>query len=385
MAQDYYELLGVTRDAGADEIKKAYRRLARQLHPDVSDEPDAADRFKEVTMAYEVLSDPKRRATYDRGGNPFGQGNGSAGFGQGFSFDDIMDAFFGQSGGGSGRGPRSRTQRGQDALLRLTIDLAEAAFGVQREIKVDTAVLCTRCGGSGAEQGSEPVTCGTCHGHGDVQHVQRSLLGDIRTSRPCPTCRGFGTVIPDPCTECAGEGRVRSRRTITVDIPGGVDQGTRIQLTGEGEIGPGGGPAGDLYLEINVPAHPLFQRTGDQLVCQISVPMTAAALGTRIELPTLEADLPDCDPESAVVSVEITPGTQSGDTITVRGQGVPRLRSNGRGDLHVQVVVQTPTRVDDEQRELLEALARLRDEEHPATQLDSAHKGVFGRIKDAFR
>lgn len=379
MAQDFYELLGVGRDADADELKRAYRRLARQLHPDVNEAPDAADRFKEVTTAYEVLSDPQKRSIYNRGGNPLGGAH--HGFGQGFSFDDIMDAFFGQ---GAARGPRSRTQRGQDALLRLTIDLAEAAFGVTHELKVDTAVVCTTCGGSGAREGSEPVTCGTCHGHGDVQHVQRSLLGDIRTSRPCPTCQGFGTVIPDPCHECGGDGRVRSRRSLSVTIPAGVDQGTRIQMAGEGEVGPGGGPAGDLYVEIDVSRHPVFSRKGDQLRCQVTVPMTAAALGTHLDLPTLGSDLADHDgPET--VGVDIATGAQSGDVITVRGEGVPRLRGSGRGDLFVQVLVETPGQLDDEQRELLHRLAVLRDEERPEARLGATQKSVFGRIKDAFR
>lgn len=383
MAQDYYATLGVGRDATADELKKAYRKLARQFHPDVNDAPDASDRFKEVTLAYEVLSDPQKRSVFDRGGDPMSSGGGGfGGGGQGFNFDDIMDAFFGQNGQ---RGPRPRQQRGQDALLRLNVDLAEAAFGVTHEIKVDTAVTCSTCQGSGAANGSQPETCRTCHGHGDVQHVQRSLLGDIRTSRPCPTCHGFGTVIPDPCTECAGEGRVRSRRSISVTIPAGVDQGTRIQLSGEGEVGPGGGPAGDLYLEINVTRHPVFQRKGDQLFCQVTLPMTAAALGTHLDLPTLEADAPETPEADHTVQLDVAPGTQSGDTITIKGFGVPRLRGSGRGDLKVQVVVETPSRIDDQQKALLEQLAKLRDEERPEALMGANHKGVFGKIKDAFK
>ncbi|MCW2749822.1 MAG: molecular chaperone DnaJ [Aeromicrobium sp.] len=383
MAQDYYATLGVGRDVSADELKKAYRKLARQLHPDVNDAPDASERFKEITVAYEVLSDPAKRATFDRGGDPMRGNAGGGGFGQGFSFDDIMDAFFGQN---NGRGPRPRTQRGQDALLRVNVELAEAAFGVAEEIKVDTAITCTTCGGSGAAEGSEPVMCRTCNGHGDVQHVQRSLLGDIRTSRPCPTCHGFGTVIPDPCPECAGDGRVRSRRTISVTIPAGVDHGTRIQLSGEGEVGPGGGPAGDLYLEINVARHPVFTRKGDQLFCQITLPMTAAALGAHLDLPTLEADRPDLEDVAATVPLDVTAGTQSGDTLTVKGHGVPRLRGPGRGDLKVQVIVETPSRVDEEQRVLLEQLAKLRDEERPEALIGTNHKGgVFGKIKGAFK
>jgi molecular chaperone DnaJ len=384
MAQDYYATLGVGREATPEEIKKAYRKLARQLHPDVNDAPDASDRFKEVTVAYEVLSDPQKRSVHDRGGDPMsgGRGGGFGGGAQGFNFDDIMDAFFGQNGQ---RGPRPRQQRGQDALLRLDVDLAEAAFGVTHEIKVDTAVTCTTCDGSGAANGSQPETCRTCHGHGDVQHVQRSLLGDIRTSRPCPTCHGFGTVIPDPCPECAGEGRVRSRRSITVTIPAGVDQGTRIQLGGEGEVGPGGGPAGDLYLEINVARHPVFQRKGDQLFCQVSVPMTAAALGTHLDLPTLEADVDGTAEADRTVSLDVPAGTQSGETMTIKGFGVPRLRGSGRGDLKVQVVVETPSRIDDEQRALLEQLAKLRDEERPEALMGTHHKGVFHKIKGAFK
>lgn len=376
MATDYYDTLGVSREATADELKKAYRKLARQWHPDVNDAPEAADRFKEVTTAYEVLSDPQKRSIFDRGGDPVGGGGGGAGFGQGFSFDDIMDAFFGQNAGGGGRGPRSRTQRGQDALLRLNVELGEAVFGVDHDLKVDTAVVCSTCEGSGAAAGSEPVTCRTCHGHGDVQQVQRSLLGDIRTSRPCPACRGFGTTIPEPCSECSGEGRVRSRRTISVSIPAGVDQGTRIQLAGEGEVGPGGGPAGDLYLEVNVADHPVFNRQGDQLHCQVTLPMTAAALGAHLDLPTLD---------DGEVAIEVPAGTQSGHVVHIKGQGVPRLRGSGRGDLLVQVVVETPDHLDARQSELLTELAQLRGEDRPQAVLDPQHRSVFGKIKNAFR
>ena len=386
MSTDYYEILGVSRTTTPEELKKAYRKLARTLHPDVNSGDDAAEQFKHITTAYEVLSDPAKRAVYDRGGNPLGGSGGSGGFGQGFSFDDIMDAFFGGGAGGQ-RGPKSRMHRGQDALLRIKVELAEAAFGVARELKVDTAVTCTTCAGSGAAEGSTLMTCGTCHGHGDVQHVQRSLLGDIRTSRPCPTCYGYGTVIPNPCSECAGEGRVRSRRTINVQIPAGVDHGTRVQLAGEGEVGPGGGPAGDLYVEINVVRHPLFTRKGDHLMCNVTLPMTAAALGTHLDLPTLEADLVD-DQDSLIertMGLEIDAGTQSGDRITIRGRGVPRLRGTGRGDLLVDVIVETPVRLDDEQRELLQQFAQSRNEEQPDGQFSSLHKGVFGRLKGAFK
>jgi len=379
MNPDYYELLGVSRTATPEEIKKAYRRQARTLHPDVNPDADP-DEFKIVTAAYEVLSDPQKRDFYDRGGDPLSASGGFGGSGQGFSFNDIMDAFFGQ---GATRGPRTRSRRGQDALIRISVELAEAAFGTSRELKVDTAVLCTTCDGSGAREGSEPVTCGTCHGRGEVQHVQRSFLGDIRTARPCPTCHGHGSVIPDPCPECAGDGRVRSRRTLSIKVPPGVDTGTRVQLAGEGEVGPGGGPPGDLYVEINVAPHRLFTREGDDLLCDVTIPMTAGALGTQVHLPTLEADTgaPDVD---RTIPLEIKPGTQSGDQIVVRGRGVSRLRGVGRGDLSVCVVVETPHRVDDEQRELLEQLARMRGEDRVEGDFSSPHTSVFGRLKNAF-
>jgi molecular chaperone DnaJ len=385
VTQDPYELLGVDRDADADTIKKAYRRLARQLHPDVNPDPETHERFKEVSAAYEVLSDPEKRRMYDLGGDPFGRGAGGFGQGAGFSFTDIMDAFFGGQAGTAGRGPRPRTRRGQDALVRLDVELAEAAFGVTRELKVDTAVLCSTCHGSGAAPGSFPVTCETCHGRGEVQQVQRSFLGEIRTLRPCAACRGYGEIIPEPCRECAGDGRVRSRRSITVKIPSGVDHGTRVQLAGEGEVGPGGGPAGDLYVEIQVAPHPVFTREGNSLHCTVSVPMTAAALGTTVELPLLEADIADEDSDVQLwVDLDVRPGTQAGTEQVLRGYGVPSLRSQARGDLVVTIDVETPTRLDDRQEELLRELAALRHEESPDGKIHPAHKSMFGRIRDAF-
>ncbi|WP_432479679.1 molecular chaperone DnaJ [Nocardioides sp. GXQ0305] len=388
MSQDLYDLLGVTRDADADDIKKAYRKLARQYHPDVNPDAASQEKFKEVSRAYEVLSDPQKRAAYDRGGDPFAGMGGFGGQGAGFSFTDIMDAFFGGGGAapGGGRGPRSRVRRGQDALIRIDVELAEAAFGVTRELKVDTAVVCTTCGGEGAAPGSHPVPCETCRGAGEVAHVQRSFLGEVRTLRPCAACRGFGTIIPDPCRECSGDGRVRSRRTLTVKIPAGVDTGTRVQLGEQGEVGPGGGPAGDLYVEINVAAHDTFTRQGDDLHCTITLPMTAAALGTTLTLPTLEADLDQGAGSGVETSfdLEIRPGTQSGAEQVLRGRGVPGLRGGGRGNLVVHTVVETPTRLDPRQEELLHELAALRSEEQPTGQVRPASKSVFGRLRDAF-
>ncbi|GAB7006191.1 molecular chaperone DnaJ [Nocardioides sp. AN3] len=381
---DPYELLGVDRDADDATIKKAYRKLAREYHPDVNPDPVAQERFKEVSHAYEILSDPQKRAAYDRGGDPFGGGFGA---GAGFSFTDIMDAFFGgQGGAAAGRGPRARVRRGQDALIRLEVDLAEAAFGVTRELKVDTAVTCETCHGDGAAPGSKPVTCETCGGAGEVAHVQRSFLGEIRTLRPCAACRGFGTIIPEPCRECSGDGRVRTRRTLTVKIPAGVDNGTRVQLAGQGEVGPGGGPAGDLYVEIQVARHPVFTRQGNDLHCHVTVPMTAAALGTVLTLPTLEADLASEDSSPDLVTsfdLDIKPGTQSGTDQIIRAYGVPGLRG-GRGDLIVTVIVETPTALDPAQEELLQQLAALRGETQPSGQLRASSRGVFGRLRDAF-
>ncbi|WP_232677014.1 molecular chaperone DnaJ [Nocardioides sp. R-C-SC26] len=379
MSQDLYDLLGVDRDADADSIKKAYRRLARQLHPDVNPDPESQEKFKAVSQAYEVLSDPQKRASYDRGGDPFGQG----GFGQGagFSFTDIMDAFFGGAAGGNGRGPRSRVRRGQDALIRIEIDLAEAAFGVARELNVDTAVTCTTCTGSGAASGSHPVPCETCRGQGEVAHVQRSFLGEVRTLRPCAACRGFGSIIPEPCRECAGDGRVRARRSLTVKIPAGVDTGTRVQLAEQGEVGPGGGPAGDLYVEIQVLPHETFTRHGSDLHTTVTLPMTAAALGTTVTLPLLEADVADAAESELETDfdLEVRPGTQSGTEQVLRGFGVPGLRG-GRGDLIVTVVVETPTRLDPRQEELLRELAAIREEERPDGQVKAQQKSVFGRL-----
>jgi molecular chaperone DnaJ len=385
MSSDYYEILGVSRDATPEQIKKAYRQLAMKLHPDVASEPGAADRFKKVAEAYEVLQDPKKRDIYDRGGDPLGGGMGgfSGGFtSAGFDFTNLMDAMFG--GGQASRGPRSRVRRGQDALVRLDLELAEAAFGTSKPLRVDTAVLCPRCNGSGASEGSGPTRCATCHGQGDVTHIQRSFIGDIRTTQPCPTCRGFGTVIQYPCVECSGDGRVRSTRTINVKIPAGVNTGNRIHLAAHGEVGPGGGPAGDLYVELNVLQHEVFKRVGDDLEVVVRIPMTAAALGSEVMVATLEADLEDADGDARAVRIQVPAGTQSGTRIAIDGRGVPRLRSSGRGQLGVTLLVQTPTRLDDDQRELLRQLAELREETRPEVTVQRHGRGVFGRLRDAF-
>lgn len=367
MPVDYYAVLGVRQDASPEDLKRAYRKRARELHPDVN--PGNEERFKEVTSAYEILADPQKREMYDLGGDPRGTGGG---FGPGFGFSDIMDAFFG--GGAATRGPRPRQRRGQDALIRLDIELDEAAFGSTRELQVDTAVSCPTCHGEGAAPGTHPRTCEICHGRGEVQSVQRSFLGQVMTSRPCAACQGFGSVIPTPCGECGGDGRVRTRRTLKVKIPAGVDTGTRIQLPGEGEIGPGGGPHGDLYVEVVERPHERFQRRGDDLHCTVTLPMTAAALGTTCRLETLDG----------VEELAIRAGTQSGHVIPLRARGIQHLRGTGRGDLLVHVEVQTPTKLDGEQEELLRQLAGLRGEEHPNGQFAPGQQGFLGRLRDAF-
>ena len=385
MSADYYEVLGVPRDATPEQIKKAYRRLAMKYHPDVADAPDAAEKFKQIGEAYEVLHDPNKRSMYDRGGDPMGGGfAGAGGFGfpgGGFDFSNLVDAMFGAQ---ANRGPRSRVRRGQDALVRLNLTLAEAAFGITKPLRVDTAVVCPRCNGNGSEGGGEPVTCGTCHGSGDVTQVQRSFLGEIRTSQPCPSCRGYGTIITNPCGECSGEGRVRSNRTINVKIPAGVASGNRVHLVSQGEVGPGGGPAGDLYVELSITPHEVFKRNGDDLEMVVKVPMSAAALGTQVTVDTLEAERDDLDAELATVAVDIPAGTQSGTRISIPGRGVPRLRREGRGELGVTLLVQTPTRLDEEQRELLRQFAAVRGESRPEVSVAKHGKGVLGWLKETF-
>lgn len=370
MNTDYYDILGVSRDASPEEIKRAYRRLARQYHPDVADGEDSEEQFKEVTRAYEVLSNPEKRQMYDAGVDPAAPGGGQAGFGAGFGFQDIFETFFG--GQTARRGPMPRARRGQDALVRLDVDLAEAAFGVHRELQVDTAVTCSTCQGSCCRPGTSPKTCEVCGGHGTVQRVARSFLGQVMTSSPCPTCHGFGTVIPEPCPECSGEGRVRARRTLTVDVPAGVETGTRIKLPGQGEVGPAGGPPGDVYLEVRERPHPTLVRQGDDLHCSLPLPMTAAALGTVVALETLDGTR----------EIDIRPGTQPGEVVTVRGLGVGHLRGAGRGDLLVHVDVQVPAGLDEEQERLLRELAALRGEERPEPRLAPAQSGMFAKLRD---
>jgi molecular chaperone DnaJ len=365
---DYYAVLGVHREASQDEIKRAYRRLARELHPDVNKDPGAEEQFKVVSLAYDVLSDPEKRRMHDLGGDPFaaaGMGGGFSGFGLG----DIFDAFL---GGAASRGPRPRTRSGADALIRLDLELVESAFGTTRDITIDTALVCHTCNGGGTASGTHPATCTTCHGRGEVSSVSRSFLGQVVTARACPECDGTGTVIPHPCPECRGDGRVRARRTLSVKIPAGVEHGMRIRLAGEGEVGPGGGPPGDLYVEVNELPHAMLQRDGDDLHCTVTLPMTAAALGTTVKVPALDGE----------EELDVRPGTQSGQVIELRARGVPHLRGVGRGDLVVHVVVATPTKLDEQQEQMLREFAQLRGEDTPPGQFAPGQQGLFSRLKD---
>lgn len=364
---DHYQALGVDRGASQDEIKRAYRKLAREMHPDVNPDPKVQDRFKEITAAYEVLSDPEKRSSYDRGGDGF------AGLGGGFGgFSDIMDAFFG--GGGAARGPRTRARQGQDALIRVEIDLSEACFGTAKSLGVETAIICTKCGGDGCEAGSSPRTCDICKGRGEVSQVTRSFIGQVMTSRPCGTCQGFGTVIPQPCRECAGDGRVRARRTLDVKIPAGVETGNRIQLSGQGEVGPSGGPAGDLYVEIVVAEHEFLVRDGDDLHMQLNVPMTGAALGAVLKVLTLDGER----------EVEIKAGTQSGAMLPLKGLGMTRLRGGTRGDLFVHIQVEIPTKLSKPEEELLRSFASMRGESSGEVRKNS-DSGLLGKFRGAFK
>ena len=361
---DHYEVLGVSRDASVDDVKKAYRKLARQLHPDVNPSPNAQERFKLVTHAYEVLSDPVQRQNYDMGGS------GQQGFPGGFSdFGDIFSTFF---GGGQSAGPRSRKERGQDALLMLDVELADVIFGVEKSLEIDTAVVCEVCEGSCAQPGTSAVTCDICRGSGSIARTVRSLLGNVMTQSPCGSCRGYGTVIAHPCSACSGQGRVRARRSVTVDVPAGVDTGLRLQMPGSGEAGPAGGPNGDLYLEIRVRPHDVFSRAQDDLLCTLDVSMTDAILGTNTTFAGLDGD----------IDIEIKPGVQSADVLTVKNRGITKLRGHGRGDLRVGIHVVTPSKLSNKEKELIASFAAGRKADGPA--LAPYQQGIFAKLRGRF-
>lgn len=374
MARDYYGILGVDHNASDNDIKKAYRRLARKYHPDVNDTDEAAEKFREISVAQEVLLDPEKRRIVDRGGDPMEQAAGSGG--GGFGFGDIFEAFFGDAGGGGGRGPRSRVQPGADALLRTTVTLAEAYSGTRKDVTVDTAVLCDDCHGTGSASESKPVTCDGCGGQGSVQQVQQSFLGNIMTSTSCPKCGGYGEIITDPCQKCGGQGRVRSRRDITVNIPAGIVSGMRIRMAGQGEVGHGGGAAGDLYVEVSTEDHPIFVREGDNLHLQVNVPMFDAALGTSVEMDNLAGE---------TTVIDIPAGTQPNEEIVLAGAGMPRLRSDNAGDMVAHVQVSVPTDLNKEQRRALEELRAGHNSAAFVQQEESGNENFFSRWRGRFR
>lgn len=362
--RDYYDVLGSSKGASADELKKAYRKKAKELHPDRnSDNPDAEDQFKEVNEAYDVMKDADKKAAYDRyghaafeGGMPGGQRGGFGGqgdFSSAFSdvFDDLFGDFMGGAGGQRGGG-RQRASRGSDLRYNLRVSLEEAYSGSQKTIKVPTSVQCEGCSGTGAESGAEPQTCPTCSGMGKV----RAQQGFFTVERTCPTCSGLGQIIKNPCKACNGAGRNEKDRSLSVNIPAGVETGTKIRLAGEGEAGLRGGPTGDLYIFIEVQEHPLFQREGPHLFCQVPVSMAAAALGGDIEVPTIDGGRS---------RVKIPAGSQTGRQMRLRSKGMPALRGGGQGDMLIELAVETPVKLTSRQKEILQEFEKLSTENNP--------------------
>ena len=369
--RDYYEVLGLSRNASADEIKKAYRKLAFQYHPDRNPDNGAADRFKEVKEAYEVLCDPEKRARYDQFGHAgvdggFGTG-GFEGFGGGFPFGDIFETFFG--GGAAASAARRRApQRGTDLRYDLTIEFEEAVFGCEKDLKIPRMEVCHVCSGSGAEPGTHPTRCSRCNGEGQIRRVQQSILGQFVNVVLCSACEGKGTVITSPCGNCHGTGMERVVRQIRVTVPAGIDDGTQIRLSGEGEPGANGGPRGNLYVVVSVKPHEIFRREANDIVIDLPINMAQAALGAEVEVPTVDGP----------TTLKIPAGTQPGRVLRIRGKGVPHLRDHGRGDQQVRISVAVPTRLSDEQRELLRRLAE-------SFEKDSEGDGILDKIARKMR
>jgi molecular chaperone DnaJ len=358
---DYYETLGVARGASDAEIKKAYRKLAQQWHPDVNAEAEAAVRFKEINEAYQVLSDPERRQRYDLFGTVGAEAGPGAGYG---GFADIFDAFFGAAASGSGR--RGRPAAGSDLRYDLRITFEEAILGTQKEVEFPVLAPCETCGGNGAKPGTQPITCPQCNGRGEIRGVRQTMLGQMINVTTCPRCKGDGRIVETPCETCRGEGRVERKRTLQVTIPPGIDEGHQIRLSNEGEAGPRGGPAGSLYVAVHVSPHATLKREGTELLYEATVGLAQAALGTTITVPTVDGE----------EHVEVKAGTQPGTEIRLRGKGVPHLRRPGqRGDLHVIVDVAVPHRLTKTQREALEAYAKASGE--PVSDA-----GLLDRVRD---
>ncbi len=369
--RDYYEVLGVAKNASDDEIKKAYRKLAMKHHPDRNpDDKSAEEKFKEAKEAYEVLSDADKRAAYDQFGhegvNPQGGSGGFGGFGGagGFDFSDIFEGIFGGAGAGGGRG-RSNVYRGADLRYNLEITLEEAARGTETKIRIPTLEECETCHGSGAKPGTQPTTCPTCQGHGQVRMQQ----GFFSIQQTCPRCHGSGKIIAEPCDTCHGQGRIKKHKTLSVKIPAGVDEGDRIRLAGEGEAGVNGGPPGDLYVQIHLKAHALFKRDGDDLHCEMPVSFATAALGGEVEIPTLDGH----------ARLKVAPETQSGQILRLKGKGIKGVRSSSPGDLYCHVVVETPVKLSSRQKELLREFESLSQQNNnPKAQ------SFMDRVKEFF-
>jgi molecular chaperone DnaJ len=366
MASDHYAVLGVSRDATQDEIRRAYRRLARQHHPDANpDDPHAEERFKEISHAYEVLSDAQKRERYDLFGDERA-GAGAAGFTDFGGISDLFQTFFGGMGAtGARRGPA----RGADILAEVVLTLEDVFDGIERDVEIESMIECPQCHGSGAAPGTQPVRCSDCGGTGELRMTRQTMLGNVMTATTCPRCGGSGSIIVDPCERCLGRARIQTTDTLTVRIPAGVEDGAQLRVSGRGHTGARGGRSGDLYVSIRIEPHPIFQRAGADLGCEVAVPMTVAALGGEVEVPTIDGD---AEP------IEIDPGTQPGEVVRLRGKGMPRLNRGGRGELVVLLKVETPTRLDQDQAELLRQLAELRAEK-------AGTKGFFEKLKQAFR
>ncbi len=342
--RDYYQILGVSRNATDDEIKKAFRRLAFQYHPDHNKEPGAEEKFKEINEAYEVLSDPEKRANYDRYGQPVAPGWGFKGFDFG-GFGDIFEAFFGGTTTTAQRVP----QKGADLQTRLVISFKEAVFGCQKEVELERVEVCASCYGVGSHPGTNPQKCPECSGTGQVRRVQQSLFGRFVNITTCHRCHGQGTVITNPCSQCHGTGRHKVKRKVTVHIPPGVDDGQQLRLTGEGEAGFFGGSSGNLYINLSVRPHRFFQRDGENIIYELSINFAQAALGAEIEIPTLNGP----------ITLSVPPGTQHGKILRLKGKGVPHLNDKGRGDQLVRISLVTPKSLDERQRKLFEELAKI--------------------------
>lgn len=371
--RDYYDVLGVDKNASKQEIRRAYRSLARKYHPDVSKEENAEEKFKEAKEAYETLYDENKRAQYDQFGHAGAQGQGGfGGFGGGADdfggFSDIFDMFFG--GGGRTQDPNAPRQ-GSDLRFRMTLEFEEAIFGKSTEIEIPQEESCSTCSGTGAKKGAKVDTCSHCHGTGQLEVAQNSPFGRIVNRRVCHHCSGSGKVIKEKCATCLGSGKVKRNKKIKIDIPAGIDEGQQIRLSGKGEPGVNGGPSGDLYVQIHIKKHDFFERDGDHIFCELPITFAQAALGDEIEIPTVHGN----------VRMKIDQGTQTGKTFRLRGKGVPNVHGHGHGDQHVQVRVITPTKLTDRQKELLREFNEIGGNDSVNEQSDS----LFQRFKKAFK